>query len=152
MRAIVQRVSEAAVEVDGRVVGAIGPGFLVLLGVTGSDGPAEAKLLAAKIAKLRVFRDAEEKMNLSLQDTGGRVLAVSQFTLYADTSRGNRPSFVDAAPPDQAEELYELFCREFAAFGIGAEKGVFGAMMRVRLLNDGPVTICLDTDNWNKKP
>ncbi len=151
MRAIVQRVGEAEVAVDGRVVGAIGTGFLVLLGVTGSDGPAEAGLLAGKIARLRVFRDAEDKMNLALPDVGGRVLAVSQFTLYADTSRGNRPSFVNAAPPPQAEELYELFCREVAALGIGVEKGVFGARMQVRLLNDGPVTICLDTDDWAKK-
>jgi D-tyrosyl-tRNA(Tyr) deacylase len=148
MRAVVQRVGEASVAVDGEVVGAVGNGFLVLLGVTGGDGSEHARLMASKIAKLRIFRDAEEKMNLSLLDTGGKALVVSQFTLYADTAKGNRPSFTDAAPPAEAERLYELFCDELAGLGVGVEKGVFGARMAVRLLNDGPVTICLDTDVW----
>lgn len=152
MRAIVQRVGEARVTVEGKTVGEIGPGFLILLGVTGADGPAEAGLLAAKIAKLRVFRDAEEKMNRSLLDNGGQALVVSQFTLYADVSHGNRPSFIAAAPPEQAEALYELFCRELANNGVGkVAKGVFGAKMLVSLVNDGPVTISLDTDMWKTR-
>lgn len=149
MRAVVQRVGEASVRVDGEVVGAIRHGFLVLLGVTSGDSPEHAKTMAAKIAKLRVFRDHEDKMNLSLLDTGGQVLAVSQFTLYADTAKGNRPSFVNAAPPEQANQLYELFCEELARLGPDVRQGVFGAKMEVRLLNDGPVTICLDTDVWH---
>jgi D-tyrosyl-tRNA(Tyr) deacylase len=148
MRAVVQRSGEASVTVYGRCVGAIDRGFVILLGVTAADTPAHAELLASKIAKLRVFRDDQEKMNLSLLDTGGKALVISQFTLYADTSRGNRPSFVNAAPPEQADELYELFCRELEKTGVAVEKGVFGAHMEVRLLNDGPVTICLDTDAW----
>lgn len=149
MRAVVQRVGEAGVTVDGRVVGAIGAGLLVLLGVTAADGPAHARVMAAKIARLRIFRDPDDKMNLSVLDTGGSALVVSQFTLYADTARGNRPSFIAAAPPEQADSLYELFCRELAGLGVPVEKGVFGARMAVTLLNDGPVTICLDTDVWN---
>ena len=148
MRAVVQRVGEASVTVDGTVTGAIASGFLVLLGVTGGDTPEHARVMAGKVARLRIFRDAEDKMNLSLLDVGGAALVVSQFTLYADTSRGNRPSFTNAAPPEQANELYELFCREIAQLGVRVEKGVFGAHMAVRLLNDGPVTICLDTDDW----
>lgn len=149
MRAVVQRVSEASVVVDGRVVGAVGAGFLVLLGVTASDTDRHARTMAEKIAKLRVFRDAGDKMNLALADVGGAVLAVSQFTLYADTAKGNRPSFVDAAPPEQANALYERFCLDLAGLGITVAKGVFGAHMTVGLVNDGPVTICLDTDAWN---
>ncbi len=149
MRAVVQRVREASVTVDGRVTGEIAGGFLVFLGVTASDTPAHAKIMAKKTAALRVFRDARDKMNLSLQDIGGAALVVSQFTLYADTSRGNRPSFIGAAPPEQANELYELYCGELRELGIGVETGVFAAHMDVRLLNDGPVTICLDTDDWN---
>lgn len=148
MRAVVQRVSEASVTVDGTVTGAIGQGFLVLLGVTGMDTTAHAVLLAGKIAKLRIFRDHQEKMNLSLLDTGGKALVVSQFTLYADTAKGNRPSFTRAAPPEHANTLYEQFCSALEGQGVGVEKGVFGARMEVRLLNNGPVTICLDTDAW----
>ena len=148
MRAVVQRTSGANVEVEGNVVGSVGNGFVVLLGVTASDGAGHARMLAAKIAKLRVFRDDAGKMNLSLLDTDGGALVISQFTLYADTSRGNRPSFIGAAPPEQADVLYELFCRELANLGVAVEKGVFGAHMNVTLVNDGPVTICLDTDDW----
>lgn len=148
MRAVVQRVTEAEVTVDGRSVGAIGAGYLILLGVTGPDTEAHAKILAAKTAKMRIFRDGEDKMNLSLLDIGGEALVVSQFTLYADTAKGNRPSFTFAAPPEQANGLYELYCAELAGQGIRVAKGEFGARMRVRLVNDGPVTICLDTDVW----
>lgn len=148
MRAVVQRVAEASVRVDGVVTGAIDAGFLILLGVTAGDTPKHAAVLAGKIARLRIFRDDAEKMNLSLTDVGGSALVVSQFTLYADTAKGNRPSFIDAAPPEQANQLYELFCDELAALGVPVAKGVFGAMMAVSLVNDGPVTICLDTDAW----
>ncbi len=148
MRAVVQRVNEASVTVEGEVVGRIGVGFLVLLGVTGGDTEAHARLLAAKVAKLRVFKDDADKMNRSLQDINGAALVVSQFTLYADTAKGNRPSFITAAPPEQADALYRFFCRELEGQGIPVEKGVFGADMKVALVNDGPVTICLDTDAW----
>ena len=139
MRALVQRVSRAAIEVDGEEVAAIGPGLLVLLGVRVGDGDPEADRIAGKIERLRVFEDAEGKMNLSVRDVGGEVLCVSQFTLYGDTRKGNRPSFVEAAPPELAERLYE---RVRAA--LGAEGGVFGAHMQVSLVNDGPVTVLLD--------
>lgn len=148
MRAVVQRVAEASVTVEGDVVGAVGAGFLVLLGVTEGDGEDHARVLAGKVARLRVFCDANDKMNLSLLDIGGKALVVSQFTLYADTAKGNRPSFTRAAGPEPANQLYECFCRELATAGVGVEKGVFGADMKVRLLNDGPVTIILDTDAW----
>jgi D-tyrosyl-tRNA(Tyr) deacylase len=144
MRAVVQRVSEASVTVEGRVTGAIGRGSLVLLGVGHADTDEAARALAAKVAKLRIFEDAAGKMNLSVQDVGGAVLAVSQFTLLADTRKGNRPSFTDAAPPEIAERLYETFCEALAAAGVPVQKGVFGAHMAVRLLNDGPVTILLE--------
>ncbi len=150
MRAVVQRVSEASVTVDGVVTGKIDNGFLVLLGVTAGDTDEHVRVLAGKIARLRVFRDEQEKMNLSLLDTGGKALVVSQFTLYADMAKGNRPSFIHAAPPEQANRLYEDFCNALAGYGIGVDKGVFGAHMDVRLLNDGPVTICMDTDLWVK--
>lgn len=145
MRAVVQRVSQASVVVDGTVVGAIGEGFLVLLGITHEDGEAEARWLARKIAGLRVFEDAAGKMNLSLADVGGAVLAVSQFTLYGDVRKGRRPSFVRAARPEQAKPLYERFCHFVAQEGIPVEQGVFQAHMEVALVNDGPVTLWLDT-------
>ena len=145
MRAVIQRVSSASVTVDGQVVGQIGPGFLVLLGITHADGEAEAALLARKIAGLRVFEDDRGKMNLGLADVGGSVLAVSQFTLYADLRKGRRPSFIDAARPEQAEPLYQRFCQLLANEGIPVEQGVFQAHMQVALVNDGPVTIWLDT-------
>jgi D-tyrosyl-tRNA(Tyr) deacylase len=140
VRALVQRVSEAAVEVDGREVAAIGPGLLVLLGVREGDGEEQADKLARKLLALRVFEDADGKMNLDVGDAGGEVLCVSQFTLYGDTRKGNRPSFVDAAPPDRAEPLYER-----VRDAIGAKAGVFGASMRVSLVNDGPVTLLVET-------
>jgi D-tyrosyl-tRNA(Tyr) deacylase len=139
VRALVQRVSEASVEVDGNEVARIGPGLLVLLGVRRADGEAEADRLASKLLALRVFEDAEGKMNLSVGDVDGDVLCVSQFTLYGDARKGNRPSFVEAAPPEEAEPLYE---RVRAA--LGARGGVFGARMAVSLVNDGPVTLLLE--------
>ena len=140
MRALVQRVSEASVVVGGEEVARIGSGLLVLLGVRRGDGVAEADRIASKLLSLRVFEDAEGKMNLSVGDVGGELLVVSQFTLYGDVRKGNRPSFVDAAPPDEAESLYE---RVRAA--TGAAGGVFGARMSVALTNDGPVTLVLDS-------
>lgn len=152
MRAVIQRVTECRVRVDGKTVGEIKKGFLVLLGVMDTDTDKEAVLLARKTASLRVFEDGEGKMNLSLIDTGGAVLAVSQFTLCADLKKGNRPSFTPSAPPKDAEKLYERFCDELRANGVNTvEKGVFGAQMEVSLVNDGPVTICYDTDIWRKK-
>jgi len=144
MRAVIQRVAEASVTVEGAVTGAIGRGLLVLLGVGHADTEETARAMAAKIARLRIFGDAAGKMNLSVQDVGGGVLAVSQFTLLADTRKGNRPSFTDAAPPDKANTLYETFCQALASLGLAVGKGVFGAHMDVRLTNDGPVTIILD--------
>ena len=140
MRALVQRVSQASVTVDGEQVAAIGPGLLVLLGVRRGDGEAEADRIAAKLLALRIFEDDGGKMNLSVGDVGGELLCVSQFTLYGDSRRGNRPSFVDAAPPEQAEPLYERV-RE----AVGAQGGVFGARMTVELVNDGPVTLIVET-------
>jgi D-tyrosyl-tRNA(Tyr) deacylase len=140
VRALVQRVSEASVTVGDEEVARIGPGLLVLLGVRRGDGAAEADRLASKLLALRVFEDAEGKMNLSVGEIGGELLCVSQFTLYGDTRKGNRPSFVDAAPPGEAEPLYE---RVRAA--LGAKGGVFGARMAVALTNDGPVTLLIET-------
>jgi D-tyrosyl-tRNA(Tyr) deacylase len=145
MRAVVQRVSAASVAVDGAVVGQISAGFLVLLGITHDDGEAEATLLAKKIAGLRIFEDNGGKMNLALADVGGAVLAVSQFTLYGDVRKGRRPSFTDAARPEQAEPLYRRFCQALAAEGVPVQEGVFQAHMAVSLVNDGPVTLWLDT-------
>jgi D-tyrosyl-tRNA(Tyr) deacylase len=139
VRALVQRVSEASVTVEGDEVARIGPGLLVLLGVREDDGPAEADRIAAKLERLRVFEDAEGRMNLSVRDVGGELLVVSQFTLYGDARKGNRPSFVEAAPPEVAEPLYERV-RE----ALGAKGGVFGARMTVALVNDGPVTLLVD--------
>jgi D-tyrosyl-tRNA(Tyr) deacylase len=140
VRALVQRVSEASVTVDGEEVARIGRGLLVLLGLRRGDGEAEADRLVSKRLALRVFADAEGKMNLAVGDVGGEILCVSQFTLYGDTRKGNRPSFVDAAPPEEAEPLYE---RVRAA--LGAAGGVFGARMAVSLVNDGPVTLLIET-------
>lgn len=145
MRAVVQRVSQAAVTVEGNVVGAIGAGLLVLLGVARGDGPEDARLLADKVAGLRVFDDAEGKMNLSLQDVGGQVLAVSQFTLLGDTRKGRRPSYSEAAAPEEAEALYRLFVKSLRQAGLTVEEGVFRATMRVELVNEGPVTLLLDS-------
>ena len=143
---MVQRVSEAFVEVEGEVVGLIGLGLLVLLGVGQKDTQEDALYLARKIVHLRVFPDLEGRMNLSLQAVGGEVLLVSQFTLYADTRKGNRPSFLQAAPPDQGKRLYEAALEAFLAQGVHVETGVYGAHMRVHLVNDGPVTLLLDSE------
>jgi D-aminoacyl-tRNA deacylase len=145
MRVLIQRVSSASVAVDEREVAAIGRGFLVLVGVTHEDDPAAARKLAAKTAKLRIFEDEAGLMNLALADVGGAVLAVSQFTLYADTRRGNRPSFTDAAPPGQGEELYLAYVAALRAAGVPVQTGIFGAHMVVTLVNDGPVTILLQS-------
>jgi D-tyrosyl-tRNA(Tyr) deacylase len=143
MRAVVQRVSRAAVRVDGAVVGSIGAGLLVLLGVATRDGEGEADALAGKVARLRVFPDGDGRFDRSVADVGGAALVVSQFTLLADTSKGNRPSFTAAAPPEEAERLYERFCAALTETGVPVERGVFGARMEVELVNDGPVTIVL---------
>ena len=145
MRAVVQRVSEASVTVDGQVVGAIGRGFLVLLGVTHTDGEAEALWLARKIAGLRIFEDEAGKFNLALAEVRGAALVVSQFTLYGDARKGRRPSFTDAARPEHAEPLCQRVVELLRAEGVPVETGVFGAMMAVQLVNDGPVTLWLDT-------
>jgi D-tyrosyl-tRNA(Tyr) deacylase len=148
MKAIIQRVSRASVTVDNRITGKIGCGFLVLLGIRHGDTPEAARFLAGKTAALRVFGDAQDKMNLSLVDKGGSVLVVSQFTLYADTRKGNRPSFVEAAPPTEAERLYGVYVDHLRNI-LGENRvatGVFRASMQVELVNDGPVTIELSSD------
>lgn len=145
MRALVQRVTEAAVDVDGTVVGRTGPGLLVLVCAMGGDDDAAADKLALRVAKLRIFRDDGDRMNRSLLDAGGAALVVSQFTLAADTRTGNRPGFSAAATPEEGRRLYERFAASLAAQGIAVQTGSFGADMKVRLVNDGPVTIWLDT-------
>ena len=145
MRVLVQRVSRAAVSVDGEVTGAVGRGFLALVGVTHGDTADTAAKLAGKTARLRVFNDQAGLMNLALADVGGEVLAVSQFTLYADARKGNRPSFVAAAAPDVGEAVYEAYVAALRAEGIPVRTGVFGAHMQVELVNDGPVTILLES-------
>jgi D-tyrosyl-tRNA(Tyr) deacylase len=145
MRAVVQRVKRAKVTVDGAVSGEIGLGLLVLVGVSQTDSETDADYLAEKIAGLRVFEDAERKMNLAVAEVGGAVLAVSQFTLYGDVRRGKRPSFDAAARPEQAKPLYDYFCMKIRGAGLRCEEGVFQAMMDVELLNAGPVTILLDS-------
>ncbi|MBP1805359.1 D-aminoacyl-tRNA deacylase [Rubellimicrobium aerolatum] len=144
MRALVQRVSEAAVRVDGETLGEIGPGLLILVCAMQGDDDAKPRAMAEKLSKLRIFKDADGKMNRSLKDTGGAALVVSQFTLAADTSRGNRPGFSTAAPPAEGERLYEMFAEEVAALGIPTARGRFGADMKVSLVNDGPVTIWVE--------
>jgi D-aminoacyl-tRNA deacylase len=145
MRAVVQRVSRAQVAVNGEITGQIGLGLLILLGIGRDDTEADAIYLATKIIGLRVFEDAEAKMNLSLQEAGGSVLAVSQFTLYGDVRRGKRPSFDAAAPPEKARDLYEFFVKQIRAAGLRCETGRFQEMMEVELVNEGPVTILLDS-------
>jgi D-aminoacyl-tRNA deacylase len=145
VRAVVQRVTRAGVTVNGAITGEIGRGLLVLLGVGKSDTSGDAEYLAAKIAGLRIFEDENGKMNLSLAEAGGAVLAVSQFTLYGDVRRGKRPSFDDAASPEAARELYEHFVRSIRKAGLKCETGRFQEMMRVELVNDGPVTVLLDS-------
>jgi D-tyrosyl-tRNA(Tyr) deacylase len=146
VRVVLQRVRQGSVSVDGRVVGAVDKGFVALVGVTHGDTQAEAELLAKKTANLRVFEDDQGKMNLSALDVGGGVLVISQFTLYADTRKGRRPSFIDAAQPDVASPLVDYYAERLRAEGIQrVEQGIFGAMMLVEIHNDGPVTIILDT-------
>ena len=145
MRAVVQRVTSSSVTVDGLVVGEIGAGLLVLLGVARDDGKEDADYLADKITNLRIFNDEQGKMNLSLPDASGAMLVVSQFTLYGDTRRGRRPSYIDAAEPEKANALYQYFVARIKAQGVTVETGVFQAMMKVNLTNDGPVTILLDS-------
>lgn len=144
MRAVVQRVSSASVTVDGEVTGQIGFGMLVLLGVTHTDTETHAERLAGKVASLRFFLDDAEKMNLSCLDVRGEVLVVSQFTLYGDCRKGRRPSYTDAAEPQKAEYLYEYFIERMKSFGLKVASGVFGAMMKVSLVNEGPVTLIVD--------
>jgi D-aminoacyl-tRNA deacylase len=151
MRAVVQRVTSASVTVDGQITGEIGTGLLVLLGAGEGDSESDAELLARKVAELRIFSDSAGKFNLSLLDVAGAALVVSQFTLYADLRKGRRPSFTDAAPPDVASALVEQFCEALRSHGVPVHTGIFGAHMDVRLLNDGPVTIILDTMIWTQK-
>ncbi len=143
MRAVIQRVSGASVRVEGSVVGEIGAGLLVLLGVAAGDVDDDVDRLAEKTARLRIFENDEGRFDRSVLDTGGGVLVVSQFTLIADTAKGNRPSFAGAAAPDEAKRLYERFCASVRELGVGVEQGIFGARMEVELVNDGPVTIVL---------
>lgn len=146
MRAVIQRVSRAQVDIDGVTVGSIGRGFLILLGVGQGDTEAQIERLWGKISKMRIFEDENHKTNLSLTDVGGELLVVSQFTLYANCKKGNRPSFTEAGAPDEAKRLYELFVERARCDVPRVETGEFGAMMDVSLVNDGPFTICLDTD------
>ena len=153
MRVVVQRCSRAEVRIDGAVVGQIGKGFVLLVGITDSDTRAEADLLAKKIAQLRVFEDPEGKMNLAIHDIAGAILSISQFTLYAECRKGNRPSFIRAARPEQASPLYDYFNQTLRdTYLLPVETGRFGADMKVDFINDGPVTILLDSDDLSPKP
>ncbi|MHC9540194.1 MAG: D-aminoacyl-tRNA deacylase [Vulcanimicrobiota bacterium] len=145
MRTVIQRVSESRVEVDGRICGAISAGLLVLLGVEDDDLERDAEYLAEKTAHLRIFNDQEGKMNLSVRDIDGGVLVISQFTLFGDCRRGRRPSFSKAAPPDRADTLYRFFIEKLIGYGLTVQEGIFQAMMKVYLCNDGPVTVLLDS-------
>jgi D-tyrosyl-tRNA(Tyr) deacylase len=145
LRALVQRVSSCVVGVDGREVSRIEKGLLVLLGVSRTDGEADVEFIVNKVINLRIFDDNEGKMNLSLQEVGGEIMVVSQFTLYGDTRKGRRPSYVEAAPPPRAEELYNAVCEAFSRSGFEPARGIFGAHMEVELTNDGPVTIILES-------
>lgn len=151
MKAVIQRVIESSVSVDGETVGKSEKGFMILLGVVKGDTEKEAQLLASKTASLRVFEDENGKMNKSIIDIDGDALVISQFTLCADCKKGNRPSFSNSEEPENAKRLYELFCEELKANGVkNVETGIFAADMKVSLINDGPVTICFDTDIWRK--
>lgn len=152
MRAVIQRVNKSSVSVDGEIKGSVGKGYNILLGVMDGDGEQQAELLAGKVAKLRVFEDENGKMNKSILDIGGEILVISQFTLCADIKKGNRPSFTDSAPPAEADRLYKYFCSKLLDNGISkVETGVFAADMQVSIENDGPVTIVMDTDIWDKR-
>ena len=144
MKLVIQRVKNASVEVDNNVVGKIEKGFLVLIGIKVGDTKQQADYLVKKVCNLRVFTDENDKMNLSLKDVGGKLLIVSQFTLYGNCNDGNRPSFIEAARPEEAIPLYEYFCEECSKNGIEVQRGIFGADMKVQLLNDGPVTIIIE--------
>jgi D-tyrosyl-tRNA(Tyr) deacylase len=145
MRIVLQRVSEASVSVDGRVTGSVGKGFCVLAGFTHTDGMDQVRWMADKVAGLRIFTDPEGKMNLALADVGGAVLVVSQFTLYGNAEKGRRPSFIDAARPEQAIPLYQGFVAELRARGLTVATGEFGALMEVRIVNEGPVTLIVES-------
>lgn len=151
MKAVIQRVSSASVEVEGKIVGECKKGFMVLFGAAEGDTAEDVEILAKKTANLRVFCDENDKMNLSLLDIDGEVLAISQFTLLADVKKGNRPSFINAMEPNEAERLYKLFCEKLRIAGVKkVAEGVFGGDMKVSLVNDGPVTIIYDTEIWRK--
>lgn len=150
MRAVIQRVKHASVSVDNQITGEIKQGFLVLLGVTHTDTEKEVDWLAKKITDLRVFNDSEDKMNLGLKDVNGELLIISQFTLYGNCIKGRRPAFIDAAKPDVANELYEKFLKKCKDLGFKTEAGIFGADMKVELLNNGPVTLIIDTKDCSK--
>lgn len=150
MRAVIQRVSSASVSVDGTLISAIGPGFVVFLGIATTDTSRDAQRLAAKILKLRAFEDESDRMNHDLLGANGEVLCVSQFTLHADLRRGNRPSFDRAAKREVAEPLYEQFCDAIQAAGVPCKRGAFGSEMSVELVNDGPMTLVLDTEDFDK--
>ena len=144
MRLVIQRVSSAEVKVDGKTTGKIDDGFMVLVGITHTDTEAQADYLAKKLCNLRVFRDENDKMNLNIKQIGGKLLLISQFTLYANCESGNRPSFVEAGRPEMAEPLYEYFCKKCEEDGLEVQKGIFGADMKVSLVNSGPVTIIME--------
>ena len=151
MKAVIQRVSSASVSVDGNVVGSCNEGYMILFGAAEGDTQEDIEILARKTANLRVFCDENDKMNLSVLDIDGEILAISQFTLLADVKKGNRPSFINALEPQSAEKLYDLFCEKLSENGVKrVEKGIFGADMKVSLVNDGPVTIIYDTEIWRK--
>ncbi len=145
MKAVVQRVTKGAVSVDGKTIGEIGRGLVILLGVRNGDTADDARFLAEKCANLRIFSDSEGKFNLSCRDVGGEMLVVSQFTIYGDTRKGRRPSFIDSAPPEIAEPLYQSFMQNLREFGFNVEAGEFGAMMNVEIHNDGPVTLIVES-------
>ncbi len=147
MRTVIQRVSQAAVEVDGKTVGEIGPGLVVLLGIKNGDEKADAEYLANKIINLRIFEDDQGKMNKSLLENSGEILAISQFTLYGNTRKGRRPSFIEAAPPEVAEPLYEYFIQCLKRENIRVARGIFGATMNVKIFNQGPVTIIIESED-----
>lgn len=152
MKAVIQRVKNASVSVDNKIVGSCNEGYMILFGAIEGDTKEDISLLARKVSALRIFCDDQDKMNKSILDINGEILCISQFTLAADTKKGNRPSFIKALEPTTASEYYDLFCEELLNLGVKkVDKGIFAADMQVSLVNDGPVTIILDTDIWNKK-
>ena len=146
MRLVIQKVSQSSVKIEGEIVGAIDKGYMVLVGITNGDDELLVEKMVDKLVNLRIFEDENDKLNLSLLDVGGSVLSISQFTLYANCKKGRRPSFIDAAKPDISSPLYDFFNKKLEEKGINVERGVFGAMMEVSLINDGPVTIILDSN------